>query len=153
MQVGKQIMMKSSGVLGMIIVLTSVLMQTARAEEPMAAKIFTGRVEDRAYVCMMQDNVQRQPGIEHMYQGKRYYLCCQGCVKGFEADPERYRYAIDPVSGDRVDKAEAWVYAYNGHAYFFSSEERREAFARGPELYVERSLKTPEASDASRSGP
>jgi len=131
-------LMKSLGVVR-VLVFIGALMPTVHAEEPMpAAKIVTGPIEDRAYICMMQDNVQRQPGIEHVYQGKRYYLCCQGCVRGFEADPERYRHAIDPVSGDRVDKAEAWVYAYDGHAYFFTSEERREAFARGPELYVQR---------------
>ena len=103
------------------------------AEDPAS---YTGTIEDRSKVCMIQDAVQARKGLEYAYQGKKYYLCCGGCLAGFSADPERHSHARDPVSGDLVDKAEAPVYALRGRAYFFASPANLDAFARSPEKFV-----------------
>ena len=29
-------------------------------------------------------------GLFRDYEGQRYYFCCQGCVKKFDADPAQY---------------------------------------------------------------
>jgi hypothetical protein len=36
------------------------------------------RLADRTRVCMLQDTVQAQTGLEYEHQGKQYYLCCGG---------------------------------------------------------------------------
>src|ERR1700746_2832738 len=71
----------------------------------------TGGIEDRSRICMMQDSLQPKPGLAHEYQGKTYWLCCQMCEQSFNADPERFARAKDPVDGGVVDKASAPVSA------------------------------------------
>jgi YHS domain-containing protein len=94
------------------------------------------RLADRARVCMLQDTVQAQAGLEYEYQGKKYYLCCGGCLAAFRANAEHYSTAVDPVTGARVNKATAPIYAYQGRAYFFASEESLSTFAQDPQRYV-----------------
>jgi YHS domain-containing protein len=36
-------------------------------------------------------------GVTYAYQGKKYQLCCAGCIEKFKADPEKY---IDKI-GER----------------------------------------------------
>jgi len=97
---------------------------------------FTGRVEDRSRICMMQDSLQPKPGLAHEYQGKTYWLCCQMCEQSFTADPDRFARAKDPVNGAVVDKASAPVYAVDGRAYYFSSEKTLETFAKDPTRFL-----------------
>ena len=97
------------------------------------------RVSDRKLVCMLQDSLQTRAGLEHVYNGKKYYLCCGGCLAGFEQNPARYSHAVDPVNGKQVDKADASIYGYKGRAYFFSSQNTLQIFARDPDKYVSQS--------------
>jgi YHS domain-containing protein len=119
--------------------LLATLIGTARAGDAPAAGAgpFTGPVEDRSRICMMQDSMQPKPGLAHEYQGKTYWLCCQMCVESFQADPERFAHAKDPVDGTLVDKATAPAYAVNGKAFFFSSEDTRKTFAKNPARYLQ----------------
>lgn len=94
------------------------------------------RLEDRTRVCMLQDTIQAQDGLEYEHQGKKYYLCCGGCLAAFKAKVEQYSTAVDPVTQVKVDKASAPIYAYQGHAYFFASEESLATFAQDPRRYV-----------------
>lgn len=103
----------------------------------------TGRVGDRSFVCMTDDNLQSKPGSPHVYQGKTYYLCCAGCLKRFGSDPERFSHAKDPVSGQPVDKAQALIYGYEGQAYFFANEAHLKAFAKEPEVYLRQASARP----------
>ena len=121
--------------------MTSVLLLATLAGAAHAGDVaggpFTGRVDDRSRVCMMQDSMQPKPGLAHEYQGKTYWLCCQMCVQAFTADPERYAHAKDPVNGALVDKATAPAYALNGKAFYFSSEKTLQAFAKNPTRYLQ----------------
>jgi P-type Cu+ transporter len=101
-----------------------------------APAAFTGRVTDRSRVCMMQDSLQPKPGLAQEYQGKTYFLCCPMCAQSFNAAPDRFAHAKDPVTGDMVDKATAPAYAVNGKAYFFSSEQSLARFAKEPARYL-----------------
>ena len=105
----------------------------ARADEDSGP--FTGRVEDRSRICMMQDSMQPKAGLAHDYEGKTYWLCCQMCEQSFNADPERFAHAKDPVDGAVVDKATALVYAIGGKAFYFSSEKTLDTFAKNPMHY------------------
>ena len=118
--------------LGLLVALAA-LGTTPTGETPRLAGFL---VENRKFVCMMQDSLQVKEGIEHAYGGKKYYLCCEGCVAGFDREPEKFSRAVDPVNGKTVDKAEAPIYGYGGRAYFFSSNETLVAFAKEPARYA-----------------
>ncbi|MBI3996447.1 MAG: YHS domain-containing protein [Candidatus Omnitrophica bacterium] len=120
----------SIGLLGLLAAATN-------AESVPGAPMSTGRVEDRRLVCMIDDNLQKTPGLEYAYQGKTYYLCCAGCLKRFASDPERFSHTMDPVSGQPVDKAQALIYSYDGHAYFFANEAHLGAFAKEPAQFLQ----------------
>jgi len=94
------------------------------------------RLADRTRVCMLQDTIQAQAGLEYAHQGKKYYLCCGGCLAAFKGNAAQYSTATDPVTGAKVDKATAPIYAYRGRAYFFASEESLDTFAQDPQRYV-----------------
>ena len=98
------------------------------------------RLTDRTRVCMLQDTVQARAGLEYEYQGKKYYLCCGGCLAAFQANAEQYSTAVDPVTGTKMDKAIAPIYAYRGHAYFFASEESLATFAQERQRYLRASV-------------
>ena len=119
--------------------LLATLAGTARAGDLPAGSgaPFTGRVDDRSRICMMQDSLQPKPGLAHEYAGKTYWLCCQMCVQSFQSDPEHFAHAKDPVNGKTVDKATAPAYAVNGKAFFFSSEETLQTFAKNPARWLQ----------------
>jgi P-type Cu+ transporter len=118
-----------------LLALTVGLASGVRADDATPAA-FTGRVTDRSRVCMMQDSLQPKPGLAQEYQGKTYFLCCPMCAQSFNAAPERFARAKDPVTGETVDKATAPAYAVNGKAYFFGSEQSLERFAKEPARYL-----------------
>jgi YHS domain-containing protein len=120
-----------AGVLGLTLLLTAA--PAVRAEPP-----YTGPVDDRSKICMMQDSVQAREGIELKHGGKSYFFCCSMCETKFNEDPDRYAHATDPVSGVRVDKANAPIYAFEGRAFFFQSGETLKKFAAAPEQYARR---------------
>ena len=108
---------------------------------------YTGQVNNRKQVCMLQDGVKAQEGLETEYHGKKYYLCCGGCLAGFKTDPARYSHASDPVNGKLVDKADAPIYAYQGRAFFFSSTKTQAEFAAHPQKYLREAVGNAEAPE------
>lgn len=104
--------------------------EALRAEPMPEVKRYTGEVKDRSLICMTNDTVQKQAGLPQVYQGKTYYLCCEGCRQGFKADPDKFSHAHDPISNERVDKAEALVYGFQGKAYFFANRKNLEVFSK-----------------------
>lgn len=97
---------------------------------------FTGKVTDPAQVCMVKRTVQPHTTYTQDYQGKTYHFCCTMCLGRFKADPDHLRLAIDPVRGTPVDKADALIYSYRGHAYFFHSKRSLKKFSKRPEKYL-----------------
>src|SRR5262249_20159829 len=95
-----------------------------------------GPINDRSRICMLQDTVQAKSGLTYVYRGKKYYLCCGGCLADFQRDAAIHSHATDPVNGKSVDKADAPAYAYQGRAYFFSSAANMTEFARYPEKFA-----------------
>ena len=93
-----------------------------------------GPVNDRSKICMLQDTIRS--GLKYIYKGKKYYLCCGGCLAGFQSDAATHSHATDPIDGKSVDKADAPAYAYRAHAYFFSSTANMTKFASDPEKFV-----------------
>lgn len=63
-------------------------------------------------------------------EGKTYYGCCSMCEARLKKDPA-IRAAIDPVSGNSVDKTEAIIGADDKNkVYYFENEDNLHAFKR-----------------------
>jgi len=74
-------------------------------------------------VCMTNDAYMGRPQIAVPIDNKTYYGCCYGCVAALKEDINT-RYAVDPVSGTRVDKAIAVIGALrDGKVLYFRNEE------------------------------
>jgi YHS domain-containing protein len=74
-------------------------------------------------VCMINDTLFETKQIPVEVDGKTYYGCCSGCEAALKSDPSS-RTAIDPVSGNEVNKATAIIGAdEKGKTYYFENEE------------------------------
>jgi YHS domain-containing protein len=83
---------------------------------------------DSKYVCMMTNQLFVKEQIPVEVEGKTYYGCCEMCKAKIKNDPES-REATDPVSGNKVDKAESVIGASaDGSVFYFESEENLEMF-------------------------
>lgn len=80
------------------------------------------------HVCMMTDKIFPVAQIPVPIDGKTYYGCCSMCAGKLAHDPG-LRQAIDPVSGRKVDKADAVIGASKeGEVFYFESEKNLTAF-------------------------
>lgn len=74
-------------------------------------------------VCMVTNQLFVKDQIPVELEGKTYYGCCEMCKGKLMNNPES-RVAIDPVSGNQIDKADAVIgAAADGSIYYFESEE------------------------------
>ena len=73
-------------------------------------------------VCMINDRSMANEQIPVEVDGKTYYGCCPMCKERLAKD-EASRYAIDPVSGKKVDKAKAVIGALPGAAVLYFENE------------------------------
>lgn len=80
------------------------------------------------YVCMINNQLFAKEQIPVVIDEKTYYGCCEMCEGKLKADPES-RTAIDPVSGNKVDKATAITGAApDGKVYYFEKLENLEIY-------------------------
>jgi len=83
---------------------------------------------DSKYVCMITNQLFVKEQIPVEMEGKTYYGCCEMCKAKIKNNPQS-REATDPVSGKKVDKAEAVIGATaDGSIYYFESEENLAEF-------------------------
>jgi YHS domain-containing protein len=84
------------------------------------------------YVCMMTDHLFPKEQIPVVVESKTYYGCCEMCEARLKASAES-RVAVDPVSGQQVDKAVAVIGATpEGGVYYFESVENLKSFKAAP---------------------
>ena len=89
------------------------------------------QVESR-YVCMMTDHLFPKEQIPVVVENKTYYGCCEMCEARLKSSAES-RVAVDPVSGQQVDKAVAVIGATpEGGVYYFESVENLKSFKAAP---------------------
>jgi YHS domain-containing protein len=80
------------------------------------------KVENK-YVCMITNKLFDTPQIPVEIEDKTYYGCCMGCKAKLENYPDT-RYAIDPVSNNKVNKATAIIgVTPSGKILYFESQE------------------------------
>jgi hypothetical protein len=84
-------------------------------------------------VCMINNRFMNSDQIAVPIDNKTYYGCCEGCVKALNEDSTTH-YTADPLSGDQVDKAIAYIIGKPGSKedvlYFKTETNAREYFAK-----------------------
>jgi YHS domain-containing protein len=94
---------------------------TALAQE--SAKTESLERVDAKYVCFVTKHRFNKEQLPVAVEGKTYYGCCDMCKAKLKEDVAQ-RCDVDPVSGQKVDKATAVIGADSqGNVYFFESEE------------------------------
>lgn len=83
-------------------------------------------------VCMVNDRFMGIKQIPIEVEGITYYGCCPDCVKKLQENLGGVRYAKDPVSGEKVDKASAVIIKNNedGMVQYFGSEASANQFLK-----------------------
>ncbi len=80
------------------------------------------RVTDPSQVCMVNDQFMGRPQIPVDVEGRTYYGCCAMCKSRLGNEPAT-RTALDPVTGEPVDKAKAVIVQdAAGKVMYFASE-------------------------------
>ncbi len=83
---------------------------------------------DNKKVCMVTDMVFPRDQIPVQVGSKTYYGCCENCKATLGKD-EAVRFATDPVSGKKVDKATAIIAAGpDGSVAYFESDANLQKF-------------------------
>lgn len=78
-----------------------------------------------SFVCYINNAYMGKEQIPVEVDEKIYYGCCEGCADKLKNMRET-RYAIDPLTGNEVDKALAFIVLKpngNGEVLYFESEE------------------------------
>jgi YHS domain-containing protein len=84
------------------------------------------------YVCFVNNKYMGQEQIPVEVNGKTYYGCCQGCVGTLKFDRSA-RYAKDPLTGNEVDKASAYIVTMpgtGGMVQYFESKANFENYMK-----------------------
>jgi YHS domain-containing protein len=80
------------------------------------------RVTDPKLVCMVNDQYMGREQIPVVVEGRTYFGCCPACKERLGTDAS-IRAAVDPVSGESVDKATAVLGRdATGKILYFASE-------------------------------
>ena len=81
-------------------------------------------------VCMVNNTYLGVQQIEVPVDEKMYYGCCEMCVDKLNR-LESVRFGTDPLTGEQVDKANAFIVLKSkttGEVHYFLSEENFEEF-------------------------
>lgn len=80
-------------------------------------------------VCMVNNAHMGSKQMEVPFNGKMYYGCCAMCVERIPKDVT-VRTAIDPFSGEKIDKATAYIIVLNdkGAVAYFKNESNYSKF-------------------------
>jgi len=76
-------------------------------------------------VCMVNDAYMGIKQFPVPVEGKMYYGCCEQCVDKIK-NIRQIRYAKDPLTGEEVDKALAYIVkksAVDPSVYYFKSKD------------------------------
>lgn len=80
-------------------------------------------------VCMVNDAYMGKQQLEVPFEDKMYYGCCEMCQDKIPTDPT-VRYAVDPHTLKKVDKATAYIVLIgdNGEVAYFENEANYQNF-------------------------
>lgn len=98
------------------------------SKQPKARTLVQVKAE---YVCMINNQRFPKKQIPIEVENRTYYGCCEMCKQKLGNDPES-RTAIDPVSGNKLDKATAIIGASSdGKVFYFENLGNLKRFKAG----------------------
>jgi len=77
-------------------------------------------------VCMWQNKIRINPTIPVKIDSSIYYACCDKCMRRVETNFNNTQIAIDPYTGAKVLKSDAYIRLENitnGDVQYFESQE------------------------------
>lgn len=115
---------RTSKRIALIAIMTFAISMTAFAAEEFRKLT---KVESKQ-VCMINEQYMKKDQIAVDVEGKTYYGCCAMCVERLSKS-EKSRYAVDPISGKKVDKAVAVIAAdEDANVFYFENEKNLEKY-------------------------
>ncbi len=83
-------------------------------------------------VCMVNNRYMYVNQIPIKVDGITYYGCCEDCVMKIQKNLGDVRYAKEPITGDKVDKANAIIVQNikDGMVYYFGTKELADSFIK-----------------------
>lgn len=98
--------------------------KTEYSEETISKAADVAKIES-SKVCYVNNKFMGIDQIPVEFENKIYFGCCEGCVIKLKTMRET-RYAIDPLTGKEVDKANAFIVLSpkgNNDVLYFESEQ------------------------------
>jgi len=118
---------KQTGILATLILFVTLI---AVSSEGQLGSLETIAKVDSSRVCMTNNKDMGKKQIPVEVGGKTYYGCCPMCAKNL-SENEAARFAIDPVTGEKVDKGDAIIGVQpTGDVLYFSSEENFKTYRK-----------------------
>lgn len=77
-------------------------------------------------VCMWEDKIRINPTIPVKIDSSMFYACCEKCMRRVETNFNNTQIAIDPYTGAKVQKSDAYIglkNIKNGDVHYFESQE------------------------------
>ena len=77
-------------------------------------------------VCMWEDKIRINPTIPVKIDSSMFYACCEKCMRRVETNFNTTQIAIDPFSGAKFKKSDAYIRLKNiknGDVQYFESQE------------------------------
>ncbi len=105
---------------------------TIQKEKAVTAKKKTAKLKS-SEVCYVNNAFMRAEQIPVIVDGKTYYGCCQGCVSKLKNNLNGVRFAVDPLTGKKVDKATAYIVLKpnsKSDVLYFASEKNYNEFIK-----------------------
>jgi YHS domain-containing protein len=113
---------RTFALLAFAFLIISNLVRPASALSEKASDGSLTQVETR-YVCMINNQKFDKEQIAVDVDGQTYYGCCEMCKEKLKKD-KTSRWATDPVSGKKVDKAKAVIGVNSeGKAFYFENAD------------------------------
>jgi YHS domain-containing protein len=118
---------RSFAVLAFAFLIASSFLSPANAQSEKSKDAPLTQVETK-YVCMINNQKFDKEQIAVDVDGQTYYGCCEMCKEKLKKD-KASRWASDPVSGKKVDKAKAVIGVdAEGKAYYFENADNLKKF-------------------------
>jgi YHS domain-containing protein len=119
---------KSISVLALAMMISGGLPASAKAQSEQSKDTPVVVQVETKYVCMINNQKFNKEQIAVEVDGQTYYGCCEMCKEKLRKD-KASRWATDPVSGKKVDKAKAVIGADSeGKVYYFETAENLKKF-------------------------
>ena len=116
-------------VLGMGLISWKIMLAYKTPQHRRDISSFHQTLVDPNLVCMVNDTFMGKPQIPIHVNGKMYYGCCNDCIDKL-TNRESLRVAVDPFSGNLIDKSKAYIAQTNqkGSVVYFESISNFEAY-------------------------